>query len=91
MRKSLSVTIDDFRALYLNLESKNGSIGYYPFEGIKEISNELAKYYIAHDFSPEAQSTVRSLITETWKRARVPILSEFDRPRPTEYDSPYVE
>jgi hypothetical protein len=89
--KKLSVAIDDFRSLYTNLNEDAQSEGYFPFEGLKSIPTTLSSYYLGKDYTDKAQSETRSEISQTWKRLRKAILSEFDRPSPSKHDTPYIE
>jgi hypothetical protein len=88
--KKLSVAIDDFRSLYSNLDEDSKSVGYFPFEGLKNIHSALGAFYFGEDFSPEVRISVRNCVSRTWKQVRTPIVAEFDRPVPSKYDSPYV-
>jgi len=89
MRK-ICLAIDDFRSLYVNLLDDGEGVGYYPFEGLKNIKNSIDAYYRNGDFSPEAQLAFRNCIIRTWKKARKAILADFDRPEPSSFDSPFV-
>ena len=86
----LSKSIDEVRGVYKNLRETDSSIGHYPFEGLKDIHETIAK--LGYGFiDKEKAIEARQYIKHNWKDLRKSFLSEFDRSEPTTFSSPYVQ
>ena len=86
---SLSVSIEEVRGVYSNLKVTKTYDGLYPFESLKEIHDTISKLNFG-DSDEKKTEAARKKIAFYWKNLRKTFLSEFDRPVPTVFDSPYI-
>lgn len=85
----LSVSIDEVRGVYRNLNTEKDGTGYYPFESLKSIHKIIQELgYGETDRSKLKEA--RKHINHNWINLRQTFLLEFDRPEPTVFDSPYI-
>ena len=85
----LSVVIDQMRGAYANLhEHLDG--GFYPFESLKQIYDEIVQVGYGSAFSQERATKARAIVLDKWRNTRAIMTAEFEREEPTEYDVPYV-
>lgn len=79
--KNLAKSIDQIRATYKNVDRNTESIGYYPFEPIKQIYKdyELMGFGLI-DIKIKEQT--RHSIIDSWKAIRDEFLLEFERFEP---------
>lgn len=85
----LSKSIDEVRAVYKNIDEKEGNIGHYPFESLKSIYTIIAELGFDNPDTSKGEEA-RNHIKHNWGNLRRTFLQEFDRPEPTVFDSPYI-
>jgi len=91
VQKSLSSTIEEIRAVFLNLGQTEERVGLYPFEGIKTIVGTLNGLGFGDDLTAENRKAARDSIIEEWKELRKHFLSECARGIPINPHSPYLQ
>lgn len=79
--KNLAKSIDQIRATYKNVDRKAGSIGYYPFEPIKQIYKDYEAMGFGLIDNKISEQTRHSIIVN-WKSIRDEFLYEFERFEP---------
>ena len=79
----LSMVIEEARGVFLNIKAKETTDGYYPFEPIKEIYNDIEDLGFGDKVTKEKKTKVRHEINARWKLVRSQLLREFDRDVPT--------
>lgn len=85
----LSVSIDEVRGVYRNLNIDSDGTGYYPFESLKSIYNIIKELgYGETDKATLEEARVH--INHNWINLRKTFLLEFELPEPTVFDSPYI-
>jgi hypothetical protein len=87
--KSLSCSIDELRAVFLDLQDHGSRAGLYPFESLKAIHAEFSKLQ-ARSFRPGEAKTCRDAIVAHWKTLRRDFLNEMSRGVPRNAESPYL-
>lgn len=81
--RKLSVSIDEVRGVFTNLEEQKDKIGLYPFEPIKNI------YFLLQELRPDKvhsvkdREQIRDKMFVLWREARQELLKEFDREVPS--------
>ena len=86
----LSKVIDEFRGVYKNINESHGEIGIFPFECLKEIHKTVSRLgYGTLDAGKATEA--RKHIRQNWGNLRRSFLTEFDRSKPTVFDTPYVD
>ena len=86
----LEEAIDELRGVYKNAEETNDQIGFYTFESLKTIHEEISKLGFDKTFKLDQTKKTRDTIVENWKTLRKTFLRELNRPEPTYLDSPFV-
>lgn len=81
--RSISVSIDEVRGVFTNLNENDTNIGLYPFEPIKDIYGLIQDLGYAHDTPKGKRDKIREKIFALWQEARRELLKEFDREVPT--------
>jgi hypothetical protein len=79
----LRIAIDEARGIFQNLPVRKNPNGWYPFEPIREIHNDLEKVGYGGKASKMALGKLRSRIAQRWRLVRIELLREFDRDIPT--------
>jgi len=87
---ALSIVIDEARGVFENLPVKGKSDGWYPFEPIKEIHDQVRDLGFGPNLLSGQQEKVRTNINVMWKAVRSQLLREFDRDVPTHHHAWYV-
>ena len=90
MLEKLSATIEEVRGVYKNVPAKGAPEGWYPFEPIKQIYQELRDLGFGGDATPAKRTVAREHIYAMWKPSRARLLAEFDRDRPTYHHAEYA-
>jgi hypothetical protein len=80
---NLRVVIEEARGVFCNIPVKGKKKGWYPFEPIKEIHNEVRDLGFGDDVSAQRQEIVREHIKARWICVREQLLREYDRAVPT--------
>jgi hypothetical protein len=86
---SLRVAIDELRGIYRNVGEKPGQHGLYPVSPILDIYAAIEKLNKFQELSVtemKQQKDLSGKIFDQWKTVRTVLLSEMDRPYPTEAD-----
>jgi hypothetical protein len=86
----LSVAIDEARGIFENLPVRGHPAGWYPFEPIKEIHQDLRTLGYAESATAEKLDALRGRIARRWKLVRTELLREFDRDVPEHHYSWYT-
>jgi hypothetical protein len=79
----LSMVIEEARGVFLNIKATKGNVGFFPFEPIKEIYDDIENLGFADKATDEEKNDVRRRINKRWKLVREQLLKEFDRDVPT--------
>jgi hypothetical protein len=87
----LSLSIDEVRGVFKNVDEEDGKGGLYPFESLKIIRKEMVKLGSKTASSDEqAHTQAREKILKEWRELRSKFLLELDRDFPTYPNSPYL-
>jgi hypothetical protein len=89
--KSLSITTEELRAVFVNVGEAEGKAGLFPFESIKDIHGKISALGFAGQFRGEEAAKARGEIVDLWKRLRSHFLSELERGLPARADSPFLQ
>ena len=87
--KNIGIAIDQIRATYKNVGERDGKIGLYPFEPIKEIYNQYFEMGFGK-IDEIKRDNVRDSILGNWKKIRKEFLHEFERFEPEHPVSKYI-
>lgn len=87
----LSMTIEEVRSLFANLDETDLDGGYYPFEPIKDIYGLIEELGFGADFDSAEAGATRTKIHALWKDVRRDILTEFDRETPPSPHSHWLD
>lgn len=91
VQKLLSTTIEEVRAVFINLGQTEEHVGLFPFEGIKAIIEALNELGFGDHITPEARRTARCKIICEWKKVRKHFLSECARGIPVNPQSRFLK
>ena len=86
--KKLSAVIDVFRSVFRNLDEARGEpdTGYFPFETIRTIYHLVGDLGYGAGFKVDKALATRKEVIQLWRRLRQPLLTEFDRQKPSKTD-----
>ncbi|MBJ2157052.1 hypothetical protein [Variovorax sp. IB41] len=88
----LSVAIEEVRGVFKNIPADGASDGWYPFEPIKQIHQEIRELTCSNlTDSAKLRSNAKKRIYDMWKASRSRLLAEFDRDKPTHHHAEYAE
>lgn len=91
-RATISKAIDEVRGVFKNVENQRDTIGWYPFEPMKQMLREIESLGYGPGFKrTEAEKLRRELRKKYWDRMSRQFLKEIDRDHPTFHHSQYVE
>ena len=79
----LRIAIDEARGIFKNLPVSERPNGWYPFEPIREIHNDLQSVGYGEKASEQVLGNLRLRIEKRWKLVRIELLREFDTDIPT--------
>ncbi len=88
--RKLSAVIEEVRGIYKNIPAKGAPDGWYPFEPVKQIYNELKQLGYGDQASTERQKATRDRIYKMWRKCRVHFLSELNIDVPTYHHANYA-
>lgn len=87
---ALSIVIDEVRGVFNNVGERNGEIGLYPFEALKEIHDAVRDLGF-EDLATQTKAEITlTYIDQRWKVLRNRFLSEFERNEPDHPESKYL-
>jgi hypothetical protein len=86
----LSIAIEEVRGVFKNIPTSGTRDGWYPFEPIKQIYQEIRDLGFGAGMTPEAGAAAKERIYDMWKASRAQLLAEFDRDRPTYHHADYA-
>jgi len=86
----LSVVIEEVRGVFKNVPVASAPEGWYPFEPVKQIYQEIRDLGCAEKATADARAASRDRIYRMWKANRVHLLAEFDRDEPTHHHAQYA-
>ncbi|KIG11208.1 hypothetical protein BurMR1_1868 [Burkholderia sp. MR1] len=89
--KGLSVVTEEVRAVFANVGEAERRIGLFPFEGIKDIHDEVSRLGFGEVFTVERAREARQKIVAHWKELRWHYLTELERKAPARSHSPFFE
>ena len=89
--RKLSAVIEELRGLYRNLPAEGAPDGWYPFEPIKQIYDQLKQLGYGDDATIELQKATRDNIYQMWKGCRAQFLSELNIDVPTYHHAEFAE
>jgi hypothetical protein len=87
----LSVAIEEVRGVFKNIPSGRTHDGWYPFEPIKQIHQEIRDLGSGTAETVKARAAAKERIYKMWKASRAQLLAEFDRDKPTYHHAEYSE
>lgn len=91
VNRSLSIAIEELRAVFANVGEREDQVGQFPFEKIKLIHGVVSKLGFGEAATTEAAKAARAEIIGAWKLLRIHFLSELERGVPAKPDSPYLK
>jgi len=86
----LSVVIEEVRGVFKNVPVPGTPDGWYPFEPVKQIYQEIRDLGFGEQATSTARATARDRIYRMWKANRFHLLAEFDRDEPTHHHAQYA-
>jgi hypothetical protein len=86
----LSVVIEEVRGVFRNVPVPSEPEGWYPFEPVKQIYQEIRDLGFGEHATPAARAASRDRIYRMWKANRVQLLAEFDRDLPTHHHAEWA-
>lgn len=86
----LSVAIEEVRGVFRNVPAAGAPEGWYPFEPVKQIYQEIRDLGSGPQATPAARAAARDRIYRMWKANRLQLLAEFDRDLPTHHHAQYA-
>lgn len=81
--RKLGIVVEEVRGVFKNIPRKGYPNGWYPFEPIKQIYNEIRELGYGDSVTKDARRQARERISDLWRRNREQFLAEFDRDVPT--------
>ena len=91
VNRSLSVAIEELRAVFANIGEREREVGLFPFEKIKKIQSTISKLGFGVAVTPDLARNARAEIIGNWKLLRSHFLSELERGVPVNPDSPFLK
>ena len=76
---------------FVNLNSRGGTIGLFPFEKLKDIHRVVSRLGFGPDVLPACCDQARKSTVELWRDARSSFLAELERGVPVSPDSPFLK
>jgi hypothetical protein len=89
--RSLSITTEELRAVFLNIGEREGKPGLFPFEKIKVIQEIVSRLGFGEQVTPVLAKSARTEIVGHWKLLRAHFLTELARDIPARPDSPFIK
>jgi hypothetical protein len=86
----LSVAIEEVRGVFRNVPAPGAPEGWYPFEPVKQIYQEIRDLGSGSQATSAARAAARDRIYRMWKANRLQLLAEFDRETPTHHHAQYA-
>jgi len=86
----LSIAIEEVRGVFTNVRAAESADGWYPFEPVRQIYQEIRRLGFGSDATPEKRTAARDRIYAMWKSSREQLLAEFDRDAPTHHHAEYA-
>jgi hypothetical protein len=86
----LSISIEEARAVFQNIAVPGDEKGWYPFEPIKQIHDQVRELGFGARVDTRKRALAGANIDKMWKAVREQLLREFDRDVPTYHHSWYV-
>lgn len=86
----LSIAIEEVRGVFKNVPVVGRPDGWYPFEPIKQIHQEIRQLGTGPSQSDVARIAAKKRIYDMWKASRTQLLAEFDRESPTYHHAEYA-
>ena len=91
VQKTLSVAIEEVRGVFTNIGESEENIGYFPFDGIKDIQRIISSLYFGEAVSIEKSTASRAEIIAKWKELRKKFLADCARGAPMRPDNRYLQ
>jgi hypothetical protein len=86
----LSVAIEEVRGVFQNVPARGARDGWYPFEPVKQIYEEVRQLGFGPSIDNERRTAAHDRIYAMWKLNRTHFLAEFDRDEPTHHHAHYA-
>lgn len=91
MMHELSTVIDEVRGVFSNVGEEEGTSGFFPFDSLKDIHDEVGALGYT-EYRPEVAKETRAKILRLWKlNVRRALLKELPRGEPEYPDSSFLE
>jgi hypothetical protein len=91
LNRSLSIAIEELRAIFANVGARQGQAGLFPFEKIKTIQGIVSRLGFGEGVTTETAKSARTEIVGNWKLLRNHFLAELERGIPARPDSPFLK
>jgi hypothetical protein len=88
--RRLSSAIESVRGFYANVPSSASSTGWYPFEPVKQIREQIQELGFGDQASAERRADVHDRVYDMWRRARQRFLAELEVEVPTHHHAAYA-
>jgi len=89
--KTLSIAIEELRAVFANIGERQKAAGLFPFEKLKTIQSTITTLGFGEGVTPQMARDARAEIVGNWKLLRGHFLSELERGVPAKPDSPFLK
>ena len=88
--RRLSTAIEAVRGFYSNVPSGVSSSGWFPFEPVKQIRDQIRTLGFGDEATAERRADAQEQIYAMWKRARERFLAELEVEVPTHHHAAYA-
>ena len=88
--RKLSTVIEEVRGMYKNVPARGAPDGWYPFEPVKQIYDEMKALGYDERASDERRASTRAAIYDMWKGCRASFLAELNVAVPTYHHTQYA-
>jgi hypothetical protein len=88
--RRLSAAIEAVRGFYANVPSGVPSSGWYPFEPVKQIREQIKALGFGDEATAERRSDAHDQIYDMWRRVRARFLAELEVEVPTHHHAAYA-
>jgi hypothetical protein len=88
--RRLSAAIEAVRGFYANIPSGISAAGWYPFEPVKQIRDEIKVLGFGDEATAERRADAHEQVYEMWRRARERFLAELEVEVPTHHHAAYA-
>jgi hypothetical protein len=88
--RRLSAAIEAVRGFYANVPSGVSSSGWYPFEPVKQIREQIKALGFGDEATAERRSDAHEQVYDMWRRARERFLAELEVEVPTHHHAAYA-